>query len=283
MNTDNLYKAKVLQILIPSGNPNGLKIVGITGWSGKCFIVPRQNLRELKNHPDIEKPGLYILFGQDELNTKKLAYIGESESFLNRITSHDSHKDFWDVSVIFTGDLNRAYVKYLEHLATKLAHDARRMDIQNKVLPQLNTLSDYDRITADQFFENLQFILSAFNYEIFDSIEESIQGDSTYYLKGTDFNAEAKLIENGNMLVLAGSIARIKETNSFGGWSKAARIRFIEDGTLRPINDTSYEFTKDTLFKSPSAGAATIAARSINGWTAWKDAAGNELDANVRK
>jgi len=279
---NNHANTKALHILVPGGNPNGLKIVGITGWSGKCYIVPRQSLKELKEHPDVEKPGLYILFGQDESSGDRLAYIGESETFLNRINSHDNHKDFWDVAVIFTGELNRAHVKYLEHRATSLAASAKRMQVQNKVQPQENSLSDYDKVSVDQYFENVQFILSTFYYELFDSLESSITDESLYFLKGKGFDARAKLVENGDMLVLAGSLASINESASFGGWSKAARTRFIEESTLLLKNDM-YEFTKDVLFKSPSAAAATVSARSINGWTAWRDTNGSSLDFNVRK
>jgi hypothetical protein len=47
--------SKALQMLIPSGNPNGMKIIEITGWSGKCFVVPRQSLRELKERSEINR------------------------------------------------------------------------------------------------------------------------------------------------------------------------------------------------------------------------------------
>ena len=95
-------KSKAIQILVPGGNPNGMKIIEVPGWSGKCFLLPRQNLKELKDFPDIDKPGLYVLFVFDEESGDDLAYIGESENFYNRITNHDSNKDFWDTAAIFT-------------------------------------------------------------------------------------------------------------------------------------------------------------------------------------
>jgi len=274
---------QVLQILIPSGNPNGLKVIGINGWSGKCFVVPRQNLKELREHPDIQKPGLYILFGTDEVSGEKLAYIGESESFFHRVNTHDAKKDFWNIAVIFTGELNRAYVKYLEHRATALAKDAKRMNMQNKVQPQENSLSDFDKVAVEKYFENVRFILSALNYELFDVLEEAITDGSMYYLNGRGYKARAHLLDNGDMLVLAGGLASIKESASFRGWSKAARTRFLEEGRLRPYNENMYELTKDTLFKSPSAAAATMSARSINGWWAWKDGDGRTMDEILRR
>jgi hypothetical protein len=47
--------------------------------------------------------------------------------------------------------------------------------------------------------------------------------------------------------------------------------------------DEYYRFTKDAMFRSPSAAASTITARSTNGWTAWKGDSGNTLDQNLRQ
>lgn len=271
-------------MLVPEGNPNGMKIIELAGWSGKCFVVPRQNLRELKDRLEVNQPGLYLLFGVDEEGVKDLVYIGESENFYNHIANHDSNKDFWNISVIFTGGLNRAFVKYLEYRATTLAHEADRMVVQNKIQPQENTLSEFEKITVEQYFENVQFILGAIGYELFDSVVESISDTKLYSLKSEGADAKAQLLADGSLNVLKGSTARIRETEAFWGWSQAARKRFLEDGTLADNgDDVSYIYTKDTLFKSPSAAAATTMGRPVNGWTAWKDESGNTLDENLRK
>ena len=210
------------------------------------------------------------------------AYIGESESFYNRITNHDSNKDFWDIAVVFVGDLNRALVKYLEYKSTEEASSANRYEMLNKVQPKENTLSEFDMVSVGSYFENMKFLLSALGYEIFESIEETKELGK-YYLKAEGAEAEANLLENGDLLVKAGALARIRETESFWGWSKDARKRFLKDGSLVIKNDNSYETIKDIIFKSPSAAAATLMGRPVNGWTAWKDEEGRTLDENIRK
>lgn len=275
---------KVLEILVVNGNPNGLKIVEVRNTVGKCFIVPRQNLKNLKDRPEIKQPALYLLFGINEENGEELVYIGESESFYSRITDHDANKDFWNTAVVFTAGLNRADVKYLEYRATTLANEAKRMSVQNKVQPQENTLSESQKIAVEEYFENIRFVLSTFQYEVFDAIENSIADTKLYYLKADGVEARAQLIEDGSLNVLQGSTARIRETEAFWGWSQNARKKFLEDGTIKDSGDgVSYVFTKDMLFKSPSAAAATLTGRPINGWTAWKDNDGNTLDDNLRK
>ncbi len=280
----NNMKSKALQMLVPEGNPNGMKIIDLAGWSGKCFVVPRQSLKELKDRPEVNKPGLYLLFGIDESSSDELVYIGESENFYSRISNHDSNKDFWNIAVVFTGGLNRAFVKYLEYKTTTTAHDANRMLVQNKVQPQENTLSEFEKVTVEQYFENMQFILGAIGYEVFETVAESITDEKIYFLKAEGADAKAQLLADGSLNVLKGSTARIRETEAFWGWSQAARKRFLEDGTFVEVGDKmSYVYTKDILFKSPSAAAATTTGRPINGWTAWKDDAGNTLDDNLRK
>lgn len=274
--------AKALQIIVPSGEPTGIKLIKVSGWDGLCYIVPRQSLNELSVDSDVNNPGLYFLFGKDESSDTQLAYIGESENFFTRITSHSSKKDFWDEAIVFTGDLNKAHVKYLEHRAVKLAKQAGRMQLDNAVTPPENRLSEYDKVGVELFFSNAKFILEAFGYDIFKSLEESTQDSELYYLKGRGFDASARLLDSGGMIVLAGSLASIAETNSFGGWAQTARQQYLQDGTLVQDGE-SYRFTKDITFRKPSAAAATVAARSINGWTAWKSADGNTLDENIRQ
>lgn len=277
-------KSKALQMLIPEGNPNGVKVLELVGWSGKCFIVPRQSLKEIKSRPEIDQPALYILFGVDTESSDDLVYIGESENFYNRIIQHDVNKEFWNVAVIFTSGLSRTFVKYLEYRATTLANEAKRMIIQNKVQPQENTLSEFEKVIAEQYFENIQFILTSFGYEVFDKINNTIQDTKLYYLNGDGVNAKANILTDGSLNILKGSLARIRETDSFLGWSQAARRKFLEDGTLISNEDgISFLYTKDVLFKTPSAAAATTMGRPVNGWTAWKDEMGNTLDENLRK
>ena len=275
--------AKALQLLVPHGNPNGLKIIDIPGWIGRCFVVPRQNLKDLKDRPEINQPGLYLLFGVDEETSENLVYIGESENFYSRISNHDANKDFWNTAVVFTGGLNRAFVKYLEYKATTLAYEAKRMKVQNKVQPQENTLHEFEKVTVEQYFENIRFVLNTFKFQVFEVVEESYADNTIYHLKGSGVKATAKILEDGSMTVFAGSVARRKEVGSFTGWSKTARERFLKEGKMVLKGDDSYITTEDIIFKSPSAAAATLSGSPINGWISWKDEKGNTLDENLRK
>lgn len=270
-------------MILPTENV-GFKIIEMANWVGKVFIVPRASLKDLKNRNEANSPAIYFLFGDADESTAQKLYIGETETFLNRLTNHDLNKDFWNTAIIFIGGLDKAKVKYLEFLANKEAAIVARFDLENNTEPKINKLSEFDEISTKDYFEKIKYILSVLGYPVFESVKKSILNKKIYTFKTDGAEAKAQLLDDGSLNVLQGSLARIRETGSFGGWSLAARKRFLEDGTLKDSGDgVSYIFTRDVLFKSPSAAAATTSGRSANGWTAWKDEEGNSLDENLRK
>lgn len=274
---------QVFHIILPTENV-GFKIVELAGWVGKAFIVPRAHLRNLKERKEDGDPAVYFLFGEADESTAQKLYIGETETFLNRLTTHDLTKEFWNTAVIFTGGLDKAKVKYLEYLANKEAGTVARFALENNTAPKENNLAEFDEISTKDYFKKIKYTLSVLGYPVFENIKESTKNAPLYFLKAEGADAKAQLLADGSLNVLKGSLARIRETESFWGWSQAARKRFLEDGTFVDNGDgVSYSYRKDVLFKSPSAAAATTTGRPINGWTAWKDEAGNSLDENVRK
>lgn len=275
--------AQVITTILLDDNPKGLRLIEIANWGGKAFVVPRSKLKELRFREDAKQPGLYILLGEGE--ERASAYIGQSENVVDRLLSHDSVRkdDEWNTALVFVGQLDSTFIKYLESISLELAKKADRFDIFNSASPRENTLSEAQRIVASEYFERVKLIAGLLGYSLFEIVSEAVVGTDTYYLKADGANAQAQLLEDGSLNVLAGSLARIRETESFAGWSRAARQKFIEDGTFENASDgVSYRFTKDTVFSSPSAAAATVTGRPINGWDAWKDQVGKTLSQNVR-
>lgn len=271
-----------IQIILPKGDPNGLKIIELTGWSGKCLILPRTELRSLKDRPEVTNSGLYFLFGEDKETGDQLAYIGESSNPLSRLNSHDAQKDFWNEAVVFVNPPNR---NYLEAISIKKAKGSKRYIIKNGKEEGQENQNEFEEIKNRKYFEGVQKILSTFGYKIFEEISESYADDHFYYFKTEDTQAKARVLNDGSLLVYKGALARIRETESFGGWSFAARRRYIKEDKmiLSSENPKSYVFSVDIIYKSPSAAASTLSGKSTNGWTAWKDEKGNTLDENIRK
>ncbi len=276
--------AQVITTILLDDSSKGLRLIEMANWSGKAFVVPRGKLKELRLRDDAAQPGVYILFGEG--TDKASAYIGQSENIVNRLFSHDTNReeDEWNITVAFFGELDSTLVKYLESASLDLAKKANRCEIFNIGGVNENRLSEAQKITAATYFEKMKLIMGLLGYPIFDVVSESIADNNVYILKAEGAEAKAQLLDDGSLNVLAGSIARMRETEAFGGWSRAARQNFLAEGALVEVGDgISYIFTKDVVFSSPSAAAATVTGRPINGWTSWKDQNGNTLDQNVRQ
>ena len=276
-------KNQVLQILVPN-EVNGYKIIQLAGWNGKCLFVPRTELKEIEKRPEIKDPGIYFLFGDNDESINRQLYIGESERFFDRLISHDASKDFWNTAIIFTGGLDKAKVKYLEFLSTNGASKVNRYSLINAIAPKENSLSEFDIVSTQDYFSKIDFILTIFGYPVFQDVAQSISDKRLYSIKADGVDAKAYLLNDGSLNVLKGSLARIRETDSFWGWSLAARKKFTQDGIFKDSGDgVSYIFTRDVLFKSPSAAASTIKGTATNGWTAWRDESNKTMDENLRK
>lgn len=276
--------SQVITTILLDNNPKGLRLIEMANWSGKAFVVPRGKLKELRNRDDAKQPGLYVLFGEGD--DRMSAYIGQSENVVDRLFSHDSNReeDEWNTAVVFVGQLDSTFIKYLESNSLDLAKKADRYNIFNKGGANENKLSEAQKIVADEYFERIKIIMGLLGYSLFDVVSESIADESLYVLKADGAEAKAQFLDDGSLNVLKDSLARIRETEAFFGWSKVARKKFIEDGRLVDNGDgISFRFTEDVVFNSPTAAAATVTGRPINGWTAWKDESGKTLDENVRR
>ena len=242
-------KHKILHVILPAEG-SGIKVIELANWSGKVFVVPRTHLKDLKNRPESTQPALYFLFGENDESTNQKLYIGESENFLDRLFNHDANKDFWNKAVIFTGSLDKAKARYLEYLATSEARQVGRYSLLNAASRKENSLSEYDEVATRDYFENVKFLLAALEYPVFDHVEESVTDKRIYILKGEGFDARGQILEDGSVVVLKDSLARIRETDSFGGWSLSARKEFLEQGLLGKHNEESYIFAADVDRKS---------------------------------
>ena len=118
--------AQVITTILLLDNPKGLRLIEMANWSGKSFVVPRSKLKDLKMRDDAKQPGLYILLGEGA--EKPSAYIGQSENVVERLLSHDSVRegDEWNTAIVFVGQLDSTFIKYLESISLELAKKANR-------------------------------------------------------------------------------------------------------------------------------------------------------------
>ena len=107
-----------------------------------------------------------------------------------------------------------------------------------------------------------------------------------FYLRArkTEFAAKGCYTADG-FVVLEESRARREAVVSMRGTSNERfRERLVKEGVLALASEGhDYIFTRDHLFSSPSMAAVAVTGRSSNGWQAWRDAAGQTLDAVKRQ
>lgn len=280
-----------LTILLPKDDPNGLKIIEISDWNGKVFIVPRKNLKDLGEREESSMFGVYFLISEGDGPSQKKIYIGETRNFYQRLTNHDTTKEFWDTAIIFTGsNLDKADVEYLESKSLSLAKEARHYLVVNDSGAHKDKLSEFKMAAMEAYFQKIKFVLSLFGVAIFQKIPSEHRAEEVYYLrdvKNKDAGGKGTLLATNEFVVFAGSRARLKEAESLKKYvASSVNLRALlkENRVFKLAEDgKSYEFTRDYTFHSPSAAADAIRGVSTNGWTAWKDKDGKTLDENKRK
>lgn len=274
----------VLTILTLGDDPNGVKIIELSNWKGRTYVIPRGHLASIRERGEVNEPGVYFLFGEGE--KRPSVYIGQSENCYSRLISHDRDRDEgqWNIAMVFTGGLHSTYTKYLESIAVKLANEVGRYEVFNRVSPNVVRLTEAQTVTVEEFFEKMKFITSFFGFHLFLSTPKESLAREIYFLKADRSEARGTLLESGEFIVYKGTRARVRETESFaGGYSSVLRQKLINDQVIRQDGEEQYIFLSDYVFTSPSAAAATVTGRAINGWTAWKDGSGQTLDENKRR
>jgi hypothetical protein len=65
---------KTIRLFLVEGNTNGLITAELSNWTGIGVKVPKIKIKEYNSRSELQKPGVYILFGKNE-NNEDSAYI----------------------------------------------------------------------------------------------------------------------------------------------------------------------------------------------------------------
>jgi len=280
-----------IRIFVPSGDPEGVRIVSRDDWPGKAVVFPRALLGEVKGRREYQQPGVYLLAGGKRL------YIGEGDPLGERLDSHARNKTFWKKAVFFTaesGRLNKAHVQHLESRLVGLARSAGLAELDNGNQPQPPALSEEEYAAAENFLREILLMLPLLGFWHFDDdraeetedelreeAEQQVQtrrggkradvysalprGMRFTFRSSTGMHATLTLVDGG-VQVAKGSqaCAEAKPHFDIHGASYAAQRReLIESGILAP-DGAHYAFTADQFFASASAAASVIAGQNHN-------------------
>lgn len=160
-----------IRILVPEGEPNGLRIIENMNWNATGVVFPRDKWSSALKHGDVKKAGVYILWGASnvENDPRPRVYIGEGDYVPDRIDSHLANKDFWASAVVFTSSgLNKAYVRYIESMLISRAKAHGRCIVENGTEPSQPPMSASDRADADGFLAQMLRILPLVDLDVFE-------------------------------------------------------------------------------------------------------------------
>lgn len=278
---------KTLKIFLLDGEPTGSKIVEISNWTGKAYVIPRNKLKDLLNRGELNSQSIYFLFGETELGKQKI-YVGEAEEFKKRILQHNQNKDFWNLAICFISkddNLTKAHIKYLEAVIIEKIKKAGRVEIENGNNGSTPKLPESDKADMDLFLENLQIVMSSLGYVFMEdlSVEDNINKDDVYFVSGRNIKGVIRITNEG-YVVQKGSTIAGEDVNSFTGTPLSVwRFQVFNSHRVAKLEDGNYELLENMVFTSPSYAAAFILGRSSNGWTTLKNSSGKTLDEIKRK
>lgn len=277
---------RTIQLFLVDGNPTGLIIASIHGWTGSVLVASQSTFNRLRARPETDRTGIYILFGPDpEDGLSMRAYIGEADCVRDRINQSAESRAFWETAVVVTTSdeaLTKGHVRYLEARLIEAAREAGRVLLDNGQTPSADKkrLPEADRANMEAFLANLRVILPVVGVDLLKPRPKATDPSAGTSSASTATRFEIRhksgvratgVEEEGEFVVLAGSEA-LKDagyvgSNSYGDLKKELIAKSVLTTT---DSDDVYRFTRPYAFKSPSAASAVILDRNSNGRREWK-------------
>lgn len=273
---------KTIQIFLPGGDPQGIRIAELTTRIVQVIEVPRSLLPEFFRMPESDHVALYFLFGGRDDDEPRV-YIGQTGDLRARLSNHNQTKDFWERAVVLisrTHSLTQTHGLFLEWHALQAARAAGRYVDDNRnsgSRPHTPAPLEADCL---EVFDTGRTLLSTLGYPVFEPVAASDDPSEVpeyFFCKGTGVDGKGLYTSEG-FVVLKGSIGRAANVPSIiGTGEERFRQRLIDNGVMTVQGDTVV-FTKDHLFGSPSMAALALRGSTSNGWKDWKNADGITLD-----
>lgn len=284
-----------IRIFLADGSASGIRHAEVVNWTGQAIVCPRGRISELSEWSESQKPGVYILVGDDPDATRPLAYIGEAENVLDRLRTHvrDETKEYWDQVVFFTSkdeNITKAHVKYLEARLCEIAREVGRVTLKNGTDPRRPRLPKADVAAMEEFIGPARLLLASLGFSVLQPITRKNESNGTalsgpsgpladiplvFAIPKREVEAKGSSTDEG-FVVLAGSFGEGRVRTSLSkGW-RMLRDDLLADGSIVMDGDR-IAFARDVLFKSPSAAASVIAGHACNGRVSWRDATGRTL------
>lgn len=269
-----------IRIFLADGQPDGLKIIEKSNWTGCGVVCPRPIFSEARGRREFSRTGVYILVGPSGKSDLPQIYIGEGDPIRPRLEQHASKKDFWTTVFFFTSkdeNLNKAHVQFLEARLIDLANEAKRCDLENSNKPQLPSLSEADSAEVEGFLDEMLLCFPVLGLSIFEKPSQRSPQAKQFLIAAKGLKASGYETPQG-FVVASGSEAATDEAPSIQSFLTELRKSLVDSGILK-VEGNCYIFTQDYLFNSPSTAAGVVLGRSANGRIEWQTKEGRSLKA----
>lgn len=281
-------RPQTIQIYLPFGDPQGIRIAEFTTRTVQVFDVPRSEVSAFFEMPESEQVAVYYLFSDENGDGRTQCYIGQTNSTKARFKDHLKSKDFWTRALIAVSRTNAktaTHAIYLEWKSIQEGNEAGRYSIKNGNAGMKPHTPGPLLAECEEIFETIGTLLATLGYPLFQKLNTTTIKDSDHevYCKKRGANAKGIFSSDG-LTILKGSTCAAKPAGVATNESVLTqRKRLLEDGSLEMIGDVP-TFTRDTLFKAPSSAASAVLYRTANGWIEWRTQGGKTLnDAIGRK
>src|SRR5687768_6985263 len=112
-----MTKPYSIRIFLPAGDPEGLRTIEKSNWSGAGIVIPRSLMADARARRELNRTGIYLLIGPPEESGLPRIYVGEGDPIKPRLEQHAAKKDFWTSCIAFTSkdeNMNKAHVQFIE-------------------------------------------------------------------------------------------------------------------------------------------------------------------------
>lgn len=255
-------------------------------WTGLLYKIPWTKLQEARSIDELNRAGVYFLFGNDHEQEAPKLYVGQAsvqknnEGVLNRIIEHtrNPNKEWWKEAFIITSSNNflcETEITYLENYFCNLAEKSERgYIVDNKNEPHTPLLPEGTVSTLHDFIAHTRMILAALGCNAFEPIVDisqatAKQANPILYYKTAKVDAQGKMTGEGFVILKGSKVATVQQPSANTS-IKRKREEYqsaLKDGCL----------TEDLLFDSPSGAASFAAYSPQNGNITWKTKDGKTI------
>ena len=268
-----------VRIFIPSGEPEGLRVIEKSNWTGQGLSFPRAIYREVRGREELKRTGVYVLWSPGDSGQLPRAYVGEGDSLLERLDSHSRNKDFWTHAVAFISkdqNLNKAHVQRLE---TRLVEPSQlKPSVASWTMQMFHGFLRFRTRTLQMPSCNLADMLLCLpivGVSFFNKPRSQENRRQDLFLKGKGISAQG-YEDAGGFVVRSGSQAVKEEVASIHTYLSNQRKALLSHGLLED-DGTVYRLVQDYVFSSPSTASGVLLGRASSGPAEWKDRNGRSL------